>query len=117
MIFLGHVEVAPLYQAADLFVMPSTYEGWGLVIGEALAAGLPVVTSKFPGSLAMIEPGENGLLLEDARDAVELAGAIDRALAPATHAHLATHARPSVLKYGWPEVCARLIALGQRPIY
>ncbi|MNS34293.1 Lipopolysaccharide core biosynthesis protein RfaG [compost metagenome] len=110
--FLGHVEVAPAYQAADLFVMPSTYEGWGLVIGEALAAGLPVVTSKFPGSLAMVAPGENGLLIDDPRDADALAYAIEAALTPSVHTRLVANARPSVLKYGWPEVCRQLLALG-----
>lgn len=110
--FLGHVPVNPVYQGADLFVMPSTYEGWGLVIGEALAAGLPVVTSRFPGSIAMVEPGENGLLLEDARDADELAKAIETALVPAALARMSERARPSVERYSWPEVCRQLLAIG-----
>jgi UDP-glucose:(heptosyl)LPS alpha-1,3-glucosyltransferase len=112
--FLGHVEVAPVYQGADLFVLPSTYEGWGLVVGEALAAGLPVVSSKFPGSLVMIAPGENGLLLDDARDVPGLARAIDEALRPETHARMAAQARTSVLRFGWPSVCAQLLGLGER---
>lgn len=112
--FLGHVEVAPVYQGADLFVLPSTYEGWGLVVGEALAAGLPVVTSKFPGSLVMITPGENGLLLDDARDVPGLTRALDEALQPETHARMAARARSSVLRFGWPSVCAQLLALGER---
>lgn len=112
--FLGHVEVGPVYHGADLFVLPSTYEGWGLVVGEALAAGVPVVCSKFPGSLAMVEPGDNGLLLDDPRDAAGLTRALEEALRPETLAHMAERARPSVLKYSWSAVCAQLLALAER---
>jgi UDP-glucose:(heptosyl)LPS alpha-1,3-glucosyltransferase len=110
--FLGHVEVAPCYQSADLFVMPSTYEGWGLVLGEALACGLPVVTSRSPGGEALIKPGRNGLLLNNPRDPAELADAIEQALVPETHDLLAAGARPSVTSYGWLDVSRRLLALG-----
>jgi glycosyltransferase involved in cell wall biosynthesis len=109
--FLGHRDPAPCYQGADLFVMPSTYEGWGLVIGEALGAGLPVVTSQFPGSLEMIQPGQNGLLLDDPRDVQALAGAIATALEPATLQRMRNAARESVSHYAWPDVCRRLLAL------
>jgi UDP-glucose:(heptosyl)LPS alpha-1,3-glucosyltransferase len=112
--FLGHVPVAPVYQGADLFVLPSTYEGWGLVVGEALAAGLPVVASRFPGSVAMVAPGQNGLLLDDPRDPLALAAAIEAALRPEEHARMSANARPSVERYGWPEVCRRLLELGAR---
>lgn len=37
--------LASLYQSADVFVMPSLYEGYGMVIDEAIAAGLPVISS------------------------------------------------------------------------
>jgi UDP-glucose:(heptosyl)LPS alpha-1,3-glucosyltransferase len=112
--FLGHVPVGPVYQGADLFVLPSTYEGWGLVVGEALAAGLPVVASRFPGSVAMVAPGQNGLLLDDPRDPLALAAAIEAALRPDDHARMSANARPSVLRYGWPEVCRQLLELGAR---
>lgn len=109
--FLGHVEVAPCYQAADLFVLPSTYEGWGLVLGEALACGLPVVTSHSPGADAMVKHGENGLTLEDPRDADELARAIEAAFRPEAHARMAEAARPSVSTLGWLDVARRLLSL------
>ncbi|NUN65655.1 MSMEG_0565 family glycosyltransferase [Pseudanabaena biceps] len=41
-------ELAALYRSTDVFVFPSSKEGWGLVIMEAIASGLPVITSNCP---------------------------------------------------------------------
>lgn len=111
-LFLGHRAPAPCYQAADLFVLPSTYEGWGLVVGEALASGVPVVASVFPGSRAMVRPNENGALLDDPRDVRALAAAITRALAPDVHPGLVARSRASVAHYAWEAVCRRLLEHG-----
>ncbi len=52
------------YLAADLFVFPSYIETFGMVLVEANAAGLPVVTSDAPGCRDVIKDGYNGLLAE-----------------------------------------------------
>lgn len=55
---LDEQDIARAYEGADLFVFPSLYEGYGMVIDEALAAGLPVLTSD-GGALALtaLKPG------------------------------------------------------------
>lgn len=50
---------------ADLFILPSRYEPWGLVINEAMAAGLPVIADeRAGGALDLIEPGKTGWTYE-----------------------------------------------------
>jgi UDP-glucose:(heptosyl)LPS alpha-1,3-glucosyltransferase len=57
-------EIQTLYAASDIFVLPTRYEAFGLVIAEAMASGLPVVTTRVAGAAEWIEHGRNGILLE-----------------------------------------------------
>ena len=66
-------EVARYFAAADCFALPTQYEAWGLVIVEALACGLPVLTSRLAGAAIAVEEGRTGFLLEDPDDEAEIA--------------------------------------------
>jgi glycosyltransferase involved in cell wall biosynthesis len=66
-------EVFGLYGAMDIFVMPSRFEGFGLVAAEAMAAGLPVVASDIEGLREVVEHEETGYLCP-AGDSRHLAG-------------------------------------------
>lgn len=101
-------DVALYHAAADLFVLPTTYEAFGTVIVEALASGLPVVTSRLAGAAAAVLHGANGLLLEHPRDAAELASQITSALRPGVLAAWSAAAPSSVTNYSWPAVMRRL---------
>jgi glycosyltransferase involved in cell wall biosynthesis len=66
-----------LYRHADVFAFPSVIEGFGLPVLEAMAAGVPVVTSDAP---AVVEAGRGGALVVPARDPEAWADAMKRVL-------------------------------------
>jgi glycosyltransferase involved in cell wall biosynthesis len=61
---LPHNEVLELMQQHDVLVFPSLFEGFGLVISEAMAAGTPVITTERTAGPDLIHHGENGWLIE-----------------------------------------------------
>jgi len=75
--FLGKVaEMPQLMQTADAFVLPSRYESMSLVVLEAMATALPVVTSCTVGAAELL--GDGGLVLENPEDVHALAAAMRR---------------------------------------
>ena len=72
-------DVERYYAASDIFVSPSYREGFGLVIVEAEAMGLPAIASNVPGQVDAIVPGETGLLCE-VKDVESLKEAMERLL-------------------------------------
>ncbi|MBN2309376.1 MAG: glycosyltransferase [Candidatus Hydrogenedentes bacterium] len=82
--FVPRPEVPAYYALADLLVLPSRSEVWGLVVNEALAAGVPVLATDAVGaSEDLIQEGRNGYVVP-ARDPGALCGAMDRHLSDAT---------------------------------
>ncbi len=75
--FIGPVkEVAPYYQEADVFVLPSIYEPFSNACLEAMAYSLPVVTTEMNGASEDIIPGKNGFIIKEPVDQETLAGSI-----------------------------------------
>jgi glycosyltransferase involved in cell wall biosynthesis len=73
--FLGHLpqeDLPVVFRAADVFVFPSRHDGWGVVINEACAAGLPIIASEQTGAAQdLVQPEENGFR-HDAEDVESL---------------------------------------------
>ncbi len=80
--FLPADRLRQYYRAADLFVLPTRTDVWGLVVNEAMAQGLPVVTTDRCGAgLEMIQDGLNGRIVP-VDDVAALANAVRSLLAP-----------------------------------
>jgi len=76
--FLGPVEdTAPYYAAADLYVHPTLYDTFSLVVLEAMASGLPVITSRFNGVHELLHSGVEGYVLDDPLEVEELVRKIE----------------------------------------
>jgi glycosyltransferase involved in cell wall biosynthesis len=95
--FLGRREDVPrLLAACDVFALPSLYEGSSLAVLEAMAAGIPIVSSAIGGTEELIEDGRSGLLVPPG-DAPALAAALRRVLSDAElRRNLAARARERV---------------------
>lgn len=102
------------YDAAEVFILPSVHEPFGVVILEAWAAGLPVAASRVGGVPSFVEQDRDGLLFESG-DASGLAGAVDRLMSEKNLSDgLAQAGRLKVeTKYSWSAVTDLLINLYQ----
>jgi len=98
-------QVAPLYVSADLFVLPSRFEGYGMAYTEAIAHGVPVIGTT-AGAIPQTVPADAGVLV--APDDVEaLAATLQRLIAsPDERERLAAGARAAKFP-SWSEQAAR----------
>jgi glycosyltransferase involved in cell wall biosynthesis len=103
---VANERLRPWYQAASLFVLASSREGWPNVLNEALACGTPVVATKVGGVPEIVRHGENGLLME--RSVESIADALEAGLRRDwdRRALAAAAARTS-----WSDVAERLVSL------
>jgi len=105
-------EIAPAYAAADLLCAPSHHDGWGLIVPEAMASGLPVIASDQMGSSRelvvegrtgwLIRPRSVSILEERLRSVLELPSA---ALEPVRR-----HCREIAREYDLRAGAARFLA-------
>lgn len=76
--FTGPVaDVEAYYAAADVFAFPTLYEAFGLVIAEAMASGLPVLTTRVAGAAEWMEHGRDGMLIDAPPDPEQIAAHLD----------------------------------------
>jgi glycosyltransferase involved in cell wall biosynthesis len=111
-VFTDYVPIADLpalYAGATCFIFPSLYEGFGLPVLEAMAAGTPVIAAR-AGSIPEVA-GDAGLLV-DARVPEELATAIETVLMDAAlRERLIAQGRARAATYDWTSVARRTLAV------
>jgi len=111
---LPREELVRLYNACEVFVSPSLYEGFGLPAAEAMACGAPVVATTAGAFPEVIEDGQSGLLVPP-RDAAALADAIERLMKDSyVRRKLGQAARRRISEhFSWRETAVRTLALYQ----
>jgi glycosyltransferase involved in cell wall biosynthesis len=109
---LGRVsdaELRALYAGCAAFAYPSLYEGFGLPVLEAMAAGAPVVTSSVS---SLPEVAGDAALLVDPRDEAAIAGALERVLTdPALADDLRARGRARAAEFSWERTARATFAL------
>jgi UDP-glucose:(heptosyl)LPS alpha-1,3-glucosyltransferase len=99
---------------ADSFALPTVYEAWGMVIIEALACGLPVLTSQMAGASEAVQTGVNGYLLAHPEEVEAIAEGLFK-LRNGMHAAPGTIAQTAA-PYAWERLMRKYSAILRRNI-
>jgi len=103
-------QVERYYAAADAFVLPTPYDAFGMVITEAMACGLPVITTPLAGAAELITPGIEGLLVESPADVGALTAAMGAlAASPEQRDRMGSAAATLMASHTWDRVAARTL--------
>jgi glycosyltransferase involved in cell wall biosynthesis len=100
--FEPHPELA--FRAADIFLYPSDYDPFGMVVTEAMASGIPVAVGRDLGAAELIDDEVNGLLF-DPHDPESIASRLRKLSDPAFAASVGRLGRATIRHHGW-DACA-----------
>jgi UDP-glucose:(heptosyl)LPS alpha-1,3-glucosyltransferase len=108
--FVGAIEdPVPYYAAADLYVQPTLYDPCSLVVLEALACGLPVVTSRYNGAGELIREGQQGHVLNDPLDWRELTATLRQLFDEDRRQRMSNAARKLALEHTLERNCREIL--------
>jgi D-inositol-3-phosphate glycosyltransferase len=115
-LFLGKRAQSSLpyyYSAADVLIMPSHYESFGMVALEAMACGIPVVASQVGGLAFLIQDGETGYVVPGG-DPIALSDRLTQLISqPELRRRLGEQAAAYARDYAWENITARLLNVYQ----
>lgn len=116
--FIGATrEVEAYYAACDLLLYPTVYDAHGMVIWEAMASELPVVTTSRAGAAEVIQHLRSGIVLDDPSDAQGMADHIRRAIEDDRwREELGRAGRQAVLPYTWDRAAKDTLAVYEQVV-
>lgn len=103
-------QIEQYYAAADALVLPTPYDAFGMVITEAMACALPVITTPLAGASELMTPGVEGLLVESPTDVEALAEAMRALTGSQEHRErMGSAAAALMTAHTWDRVAARTL--------
>jgi len=116
-LFLGPIkDPAPWYGVGDIFVLPTLYDPFSNATLEALASGIPVITTRLNGASEIIQGKKCGVVLDDPLDFKALAKGIVHLQALGTHCDLSKIARDVAISYPMDQYVQQVLLLYQEKI-
>jgi UDP-glucose:(heptosyl)LPS alpha-1,3-glucosyltransferase len=110
--FVGYCrDMRNCYFAADFFVHPTFYDPCSHVVLEAMACGLPVITSRYNGASELLHPPREGYVIDDPHDHEHLAWALAQMLDPARRAACAQAARKTAAQWTFENHYRQMLAV------
>jgi UDP-glucose:(heptosyl)LPS alpha-1,3-glucosyltransferase len=110
--FLGYcADIRNCYFAADFLVHPTFYDPCSHVVLEALACGLPVITTRYNGASELLQPPREGYVLDDPQDLDALAGAMTRLLDHTRRASCMQAARRAAAQWTFENHYRQMVAV------
>lgn len=107
-------DMPDVYAALDLVVAPSRWEGFGIMLVEAMAAGRAIVATRTGAIPEIVKDGETAVLVEP-RDPAALADAIAKLLdAPAERSRLGIEGRRRATTFSWKATAERMVRIYER---
>lgn len=107
-------EVEKYYMAADIFAMPSIFDTFGLVVLEAMAAGLPVIISENVGARDLVKQGLNGFILPEDPSVSEIATSLSFLLDPKKRKLMGDNGRRVARLHTWDKTAEQVAHLYRR---
>ena len=104
---LSKKKLIRLYLAGDMYVMLSKFDTFGMVVLEAMAAGLPVIISSNVGAKDIVQEGENGFIISDTSDADYIASKIGILLKENIRSLMAQNAFDTAKQNTWEMVATK----------
>ena len=108
--FAGVSEEAEKYfLASDLFILPSRLDTFGMVVLEAMAAGLPVIIAGTVGARDIVRPKENGFILSEKNLIADMAGSLEKLMHQELRGAMGKNAKKEAALHDWDQVSDRIM--------